>query len=860
LFQKGNKSISKHYNMRKIFHLLNLFVVLGILPLSAQFTLNLPSTTANCGDLLQLPITVENFDSLTSIQFSINWDAAVLSFEEGQLAVKGELNTNLSENGALIFKWEEVAGLSLQDGDTLMVLSLFVTTNAVTKSTIQFGTSNIISVNGAINDSAILNEGMISVQGSTGPPVSTNCLDTVYQYTTPTTCEVVGEWAVPEFQACSGDVVVETSHELGTSLGIGSRTITYTATDEAGRSNTCSFVHIVQDTIAPVISNCPENFEVNFSTDAGCDLSVTWSAPSFLERCSSTETMVSSNFNSGDNFPVGNTIVTYEATDFSGNKSTCSFEVIVTGSDPITFDRRPENIVIPAMQGQCGATYDWSLPTAISGCAPVTLIANFEQGSFFPVGTTVVEYIATDQINQRAVWAFSVSVEDDQPMVVRCPTDIIIEANGQVESDDLSFVQDVSSNDCGPYQLELQDIEIIDNCASSITRSLVSGSNSEFPVGKTQMEYLIENEAGETSSCAFEITILEAPPISISRSEELACVDSDYPLMAVADKEDYYDAWEWEGPNDFQSFEKNPLVPLTKESAGIYQVTASSSSTGCSTSAMTEIQVFGLAGAPTIESDQVIICEGESFSFSTLGVDGATFEWQGPNEFSSNELSIDFQDAQSQLTGDYTLTRTFEGCASPSANVRVIVLSEIIANDDVINTFVNNSVAFEVLSNDTLALDAPFTVTTLTDPEGNLVSEMDGTFIYSPKEGFIGVDQFAYEICYDACPDLCGSGLLTIRTSSSDEICSYPTFLSPNGDEDNETLQFSCNDADSGNATGGITIFNQYGAIVYQSYPYRNDWQGTYKGEPLPDGTYYYIYKATADDPEPIKNCVTIFR
>ena len=356
-----------------------------------------------------------------------------------------------------------------------------------------------------------------------------------------------------------------------------------------GLSATCSFVHIVQDTIAPVISNCPDDFEVNFSTDAGCDLSVTWNAPSFLERCSSSETMISSNFNSGDNFPVGNTIVTYEATDLAGNNSTCSFEVIVTGSDPITFDRRPENITIPSQPGQCGATYDWSLPAAVSGCAPINLVANFDPGTFFPVGTTVIEYVATDQINQRAVWAFSVSVEDNEPIAARCPENIIIAANGEVTTDSVGFIQQVTADNCGSYQLELGEIEVTDNCSATVTRELVMGSMSAFTVGSTTMEYLIQNESGESVNCQFQVTILEAPSISITRSSELACIDTDYELTALAAEENYYDIWEWDGPNNFKSFERNPSIPLTKESAGTYQVTATASNSGCSTIATTAV-------------------------------------------------------------------------------------------------------------------------------------------------------------------------------------------------------------------------------------------------------------------------------
>lgn len=38
-----------------------------------------------------------------------------------------------------------------------------------------------------------------------------------------------------------------------------------------------------------------------------------------------------------------------------------------------------------------------------------------------------------------------------------------------------------------------------------------------------------------------------------------------------------------------------------------------------------------------------------------------------------------------------------------------------------------------------------------------------------------------------------------------------------------------------------VDVFNRYGAIVYHSEDYKNNWNGTYQGKPLPDGTYYYI-------------------
>jgi gliding motility-associated-like protein len=40
-----------------------------------------------------------------------------------------------------------------------------------------------------------------------------------------------------------------------------------------------------------------------------------------------------------------------------------------------------------------------------------------------------------------------------------------------------------------------------------------------------------------------------------------------------------------------------------------------------------------------------------------------------------------------------------------------------------------------------------------------------------------------------------------------------------------------------------VTVYNIYGNIVFTKKGYNNDWQGTYNGKPLPDGTYFYVVK-----------------
>lgn len=40
-----------------------------------------------------------------------------------------------------------------------------------------------------------------------------------------------------------------------------------------------------------------------------------------------------------------------------------------------------------------------------------------------------------------------------------------------------------------------------------------------------------------------------------------------------------------------------------------------------------------------------------------------------------------------------------------------------------------------------------------------------------------------------------------------------------------------------------ISIYNKGNRLVYSSIDYTNNWRGTYKGSPLPEGTYFYLLK-----------------
>lgn len=66
--------------------------------------------------------------------------------------------------------------------------------------------------------------------------------------------------------------------------------------------------------------------------------------------------------------------------------------------------------------------------------------------------------------------------------------------------------------------------------------------------------------------------------------------------------------------------------------------------------------------------------------------------------------------------------------------------------------------------------------------------------------------------------------------------------FTPNGDGINDKWLVTSN---GGGCTKRIKVivFNRYGSKVYESEDYKNDWGGTYKDKPLPDGTYYFTIR-----------------
>lgn len=125
-------------------------------------------------------------------------------------------------------------------------------------------------------------------------------------------------------------VTVVCAPPSGTLFQKGTNIVSWTATDLAGNSSSCSFLVIVLDTQPPAVT-CSTNIVV--STDVGKPTAVVNFTVSAIDNCDSSP-IVTSVPASGTAFPIGTNTVVATAVDSSGNSNQCSFTVTVRDTAP----------------------------------------------------------------------------------------------------------------------------------------------------------------------------------------------------------------------------------------------------------------------------------------------------------------------------------------------------------------------------------------------------------------------------------------------------------------------------------------------------------------------------------------------
>ena len=138
--------------------------------------------------------------------------------------------------------------------------------------------------------------------------------------------------------------------------------------------------------------------------------------------------------------------------------------------------------------------------------------------------------------------------------------------------------------------------------------------------------------------------------------------------------------------------------------------------------------------------------------------------------------------------------------------------------------------------NDTLYVAAVINIDTTINLGTLAIDSATGQVVFIHNPLTCGTEVFECTVCNTA---FCDTSLITINVSCPDSIF-LPQGFSPNGDGKNDLLVFKGLEYFS---PASLNVFNRYGASVYLSNNYLNNWDGTDMDShhALPDGTYFYV-------------------
>ncbi|QDT08737.1 ELWxxDGT repeat protein [Stieleria marina] len=285
-------------------------------------------------------------------------------------------------------------------------------------------------------------------------------------------------------------------------IPLGSTTVTFTATDATGNQNSASASIIVVDTTAPDL-NVPADITLEANSPSGLDATDPAIA-AFLAAATANDLVDASPSVTNDSpttLPLGTTLITFTATDATGNSAPASASITIV-------DTTAPNLTVPA-----NSTLEANSPTGLDSNDPA--IAAFlasanatdavdispsvtnDAPSTLPLGTTSVTFIATDASGNSAPASASITIVDTTAPNLNIPPDITLEATS-------------------PTGLDATDPAIAAFLAAATATDLVDTSPavtndapSTLPLGTTLITFTATDATGNSAPASASITIVD---------------------------------------------------------------------------------------------------------------------------------------------------------------------------------------------------------------------------------------------------------------------------------------------------------------------------------------------------------------
>jgi len=124
---------------------------------------------------------------------------------------------------------------------------------------------------------------------------------------------------------------------------------------------------------------------------------------------------------------------------------------------------------------------------------------------------------------------------------------------------------------------------------------------------------------------------------------------------------------------------------------------------------------------------------------------------------------------------------------------------------------------------------------------------LEGTTCLESRGISAGVEQLCVVICDDLVYCDTTVVLLNVAEESNNlvanitnEVLTFFTGFSPNSDGENDVLYI---DGLQNFPNNTLSVFSKWGTEIFNKKNYQNDWSGIWEGQPIPDGTYFYVFE-----------------
>jgi gliding motility-associated-like protein len=374
-------------------------------------------------------------------------------------------------------------------------------------------------------------------------------------------------------------------------------------------------------------------------------------------------------------------------------------------------------------------------------------------------------------------------------------------------------------------------------------------TNAEINAGNVTLTLTSTNNGlCNANSNTVDINFISVPNANFTNTSVCQGLETDFVDQSTANFGNI-NFWEWDFITETSSNQNESHLFPSDGTFSIQLVV--STDAGCSDTVVNDIDVYAI---PVADFDENLTCNGSQilgeFTDQSTSVDPINYwyyDFGGIGTIAApNPLQV------FPPNGNYSIlhiVRTVNGCSDSIQ--KIISIPELPVAGFSYNNDNSPTAGAEYNFVDTSYNSS---VVSWSFDNGPLVFEDNPSNIYL-SNGIYYVTQYVENDF--GCSDSIQRPII-VDIVTNDISTLIPDAISPNGDGKNDVWKLEFIELLYPKAK--IVIYNQWGQLMFESDGYQKPWNGTYKGEPVADGNYFYVIELNDSQEQVFKGVLLILK